>query len=269
VRAIDLFKPALVLVSILVFPIAACAAGNTPSPEKTEAKTYRLFTRSALRQAPEGQVVDIWESGTPFTSNITAGNWIRVTGQFLDGGWRKNSRPLWVRREYTTVVPERHSDGGSGESGDGIDRYIVIDKNTFELQVFEKRPEGDKAVFSTRVALGMDRCLPKSKGGRCYFTEPGDYQVRWKVHDAKGIQWCIPGFMEKEYSRDVAAGRRCFRGPLGYYALNIGKSYAIHGTNHPEKLGRKVSHGCVRAANGPMKKLFSLMDVGDPVYIRE
>lgn len=265
-KANDIIIPALALIGALAFPPLSYGVDSAPAPAISEPATYRLFTRSALRESPEGRVVDIWESGTAFTSNITAGNWIRVTGHFADGKWQKNGRDLWVRREYTRVVPKRQA---PAKADDGIDRYIVIDKKTFLLQVFEKAPEGDKPVFSTRVALGMDRCLPKSKGGRCYYTEAGEYKVRWKVQDNKGIEWCIPKFMEKEYARDVSAGRRCFRGPLGYHALNIGKSYAIHGTNRPERLGRKVSHGCVRAANGPMKKLYHLMDVGDPVYIRE
>ena len=73
--------------------------------------------------------------------------------------------------------------------------------------------------------------------------------------------------MEKENARDIAAGKRCFKGAIGSHALNIGKTYAIHGTRNTASLGKKVSHGCVRTENQKMAKIYDLMDVGDKVYI--
>lgn len=146
---------------------------------------------------------------------------------------------------------------------------MQIDKSTFELEVIEERNENKEVIFKTTVALGMDRCLPEEKGGRCYYTDPGEYHVRWKVHDPQGIEWCIPKSMEKEYASAIARGKRCFRGALGNHALNIGKTYAIHGTSNPSSLGKRVSHGCIRTANEAVKKLYSLMEEGDKVYIIE
>ena len=88
-----------------------------------------------------------------------------------------------------------------------------------------------------------------------------------KIHDPEGIQWCIPKTMEKEYSRAIKRGERCYRGAIGKYALNIGKSYAIHGTSNPRSIGKRVSHGCVRTYNRDIKQIYQLMDVGDKVYI--
>jgi len=79
-----------------------------------------------------------------------------------------------------------------------IKRYIDIDKSNFELKVIEKVKNTKKVLYKTKVALGIDRCLPKSEGGKCYYTEPGSYKIRWKIYDSKGIQWCIPKSMEKE-----------------------------------------------------------------------
>ncbi|MCW8982585.1 MAG: L,D-transpeptidase, partial [Gammaproteobacteria bacterium] len=144
-------------------------------------------------------------------------------------------------------------------------------KSDFTLKVFETKKGSDEEeiVYTTKVALGMDRCMPKEKGGKCYFTDPGEYQIRWKIYDPLGIEWCIPKSMEKEFKSDIEAGNRCFRGSIGDYALNIGKTYAIHGTANPASIGTKASHGCVRTANTDMQRIFNMMDVGDKVYIRE
>ena len=231
------------------------------------AKTYQLKTIAVVRSAPEGKIVDVWNSSTLFTSNEVKGDWVKVTGHFPDGNtWQPNSHSAWVNRHYITTVKRKPRPKPSNRP-DGVIRYIEVDKSDFELRVVEKTEEEQKVLLKTTVAVGMDRCLPKEKGGKCYYTEPGEYHVRWKVYDPEGIEWCIPKSMEKEYSSSISRGKRCFRGPLGSHALNIGKTYAIHGTSNPASLGKKVSHGCVRTANQKMAKIYELMDVGDKVYI--
>jgi L,D-transpeptidase YbiS len=41
----------------------------------------------------------------------------------------------------------------------------------------------------------------------------------------------------------------------------------IHGTNGESKLGTPASHGCVRMGNADVVDLFSLVEVGTPVWI--
>ena len=43
----------------------------------------------------------------------------------------------------------------------------------------------------------------------------------------------------------------------------------IHGTNHPEDLGKAVSHGCVRMDGVQVAALFERVLEGDPVYVAE
>lgn len=235
--------------------------------KQTTAQTYQLTTISVVRSAPDGAIVDIWNGGTLFTSNQAEGDWIRITGHFPDGNtWKPNGQSAWINRHYASTLKRKPQPKPSNRP-DGVIRYIEVDKSDFELRVVEKSDEQKKVLLKTTVAVGMDRCLPKEKGGKCYYTEPGEYHVRWKVYDPEGIEWCIPKSMEKEYASSIAQGKRCFRGPLGKYALNIGKTYAIHGTSNPASLGKKVSHGCVRTANQQMARIYSLMDEGDKVYI--
>jgi lipoprotein-anchoring transpeptidase ErfK/SrfK len=42
----------------------------------------------------------------------------------------------------------------------------------------------------------------------------------------------------------------------------------IHGTDRPELIPGRPSHGCVRLRNGDVKRLARLMPVGTPVRVR-
>jgi len=229
--------------------------------------TYLLERDTILRDGPKGRLVDVWPKGMKFTAFKKKKEWVKVSGTIPEGkGWRKYTYTAWVHTRDTKVVGRQPH-----VRKNGTERYIVIDKSNFTLSVLERRGDREKRLFSTKVATGIDRCLPKEEGGKCYYTEAGVYHVRWKIFDPEGIEWCIPKSMEKEvkYREDIASGKRCFRGALGKYALNIGKTYAIHGTKNEGSLGTKASHGCIRAKNSAMETLYGLMREGDSVYIRE
>lgn len=56
--------------------------------------------------------------------------------------------------------------------------------------------------------------------------------------------------------------------PLGQYALRLGMpAYLIHGTNKPNGIGMRVSHGCIRLFAPDIKQLFSMATTGMPVNI--
>ena len=60
---------------------------------------------------------------------------------------------------------------------------------------------------------------------------------------------------------------RRFLGVLGTRRLVLGDGYGIHGTDHPESIGRAASHGCVRLRNEDIEKLYDMVPVGTPVFI--
>lgn len=47
------------------------------------------------------------------------------------------------------------------------------------------------------------------------------------------------------------------------------KGYGIHGTTEPEKLGRQVSHGCVRMRNEEVEEIFTLLPYGATITITD
>ncbi len=65
----------------------------------------------------------------------------------------------------------------------------------------------------------------------------------------------------------VDSPQRQFTGVLGKYRLELGDGYGIHGTDEPDKLGRSVSHGCVRLGDSDIERLYAMANVGDEVII--
>ena len=57
--------------------------------------------------------------------------------------------------------------------------------------------------------------------------------------------------------------------PLGKYALQLDlPSYFIHGTNRPEGIGMRVTHGCIRMRPGDIELLFNKTPRETPVTIQ-
>jgi lipoprotein-anchoring transpeptidase ErfK/SrfK len=56
--------------------------------------------------------------------------------------------------------------------------------------------------------------------------------------------------------------------PVGTAWIGLNKQgYGIHGTPHPEEVGRTESHGCFRLSNWDAEYLSQLVAVGTPVNI--
>ena len=65
----------------------------------------------------------------------------------------------------------------------------------------------------------------------------------------------------------IAAGKG---NPVGSRWMGLSaKGYGIHGTNAPGSIGKAASTGCIRMGQRDLEELFSRVDVGDAVEIRE
>lgn len=65
----------------------------------------------------------------------------------------------------------------------------------------------------------------------------------------------------------IGTSQRRYAGVLGTHRLLLGDGYALHGTDHPETIGKSVSHGCVRLRNEDIETLYRIVPVGTPVFI--
>jgi hypothetical protein len=82
--------------------------------------------------------------------------------------------------------------------------------------------------------------------------------------------WIAPDWYFLEHGLRVPGPndpKRTFVRGLGAAAVYIGHGLAIHGTDKPELLGRRVSHGCIRLSNANALRLFHDVQIGTEVVI--
>lgn len=59
-------------------------------------------------------------------------------------------------------------------------------------------------------------------------------------------------------------------GPVGVVWIDLSKEhYGIHGTAHPELIGKTESHGCIRLTNWDAAKLAQMVKAGTPALLQE
>ena len=103
--------------------------------------------------------------------------------------------------------------------------------------------------------------------GREGFTWQGLLQISRK---AEWPDWHPPPEMierQPYLPRFMAGGPG---NPLGARAMYLGNTvYRIHGTNAPETIGQAVSSGCFRLVNDDVIDLYSRVNVGTRVIVRQ
>lgn len=58
------------------------------------------------------------------------------------------------------------------------------------------------------------------------------------------------------------------RNPVGVYWLSLSANgFGMHGTPHPETIGRRESHGCFRLTNWDIQTLAGMVEAGTPVRV--
>src|SRR5690606_358254 len=100
-----------------------------------------------------------------------------------------------------------------------------------------------------------------------FSTPNGVFQVQFKERDPVWIaeDWY---FIENGLPVPPPNDRsRYFPGGLGAAAVYFSRELAIHGTDKPELLGQRVSHGCIRLSNADALRLYHNVQVGTEVVI--
>ncbi len=152
---------------------------------------------------------------------------------------------------------------------------VVIEDGPFARQlVFYRSNEASGTIViqtSERflyLILGNNRALRYGIGvGRDGFQWSGLVKIARK---SEWPDWTPPPEMiarQPYLPRFMAGGPG---NPMGARAMYLGATvYRIHGTNQPETIGEAVSSGCFRLANGDVIDLYSRVDVGAKVIIRQ
>ncbi|HXH04601.1 MAG TPA: L,D-transpeptidase family protein [Candidatus Competibacteraceae bacterium] len=157
----------------------------------------------------------------------------------------------WLPGEGTpVVVPSRFILPKAPREG------IVLNVPEMRLYYY---PKGQNVVITHPVGIGREE----------WKTPLGKTTVVTKVKDPV---WRPPASIRAEHAAEgdylpevVPAGPD---NPLGQYALRLGiPGYLIHGTDKPNGIGMRVTHGCVRLYPEDIESLFRSVPVGTPVYL--
>jgi lipoprotein-anchoring transpeptidase ErfK/SrfK len=141
---------------------------------------------------------------------------------------RPNGTTGWVKRADVTLAVNPYR--------------IEVRLGEFNLKVFKD----DTPIMDTTIAEASDNT--PTPGGLYYTTE------LVKTPNPNGVYgpyaYGLSGFSEV---------LQTFNGGPGQLGL--------HGTNEPQKLGSKVSHGCIRMSNDDITTLAGILPLGVPVQI--
>ncbi len=139
-----------------------------------------------------------------------------------------NGTTGWVPRGALTAFQKVHT------------RMVIVQRSLRATLYKRGRP-----ILSARIGVGQPQ----------WPTPRGEFYVREK----------LSGYYAPTY------GPRAFGLNAKSYTLTDwpgGGFIGIHGTNEPQILPGRVSHGCVRMRNPAILRLFRLMPLGTPVSIR-
>jgi hypothetical protein len=143
-------------------------------------------------------------------------------------------------------------------------KYVVVDVDVNELRFMD----GDQVLWRAPVGTGTGFRLSHQSGRDWQFDTPsGTLYVQYKEQNPT---WFIPDWWFIENKRPIppqGSPERQQAGGLGAAAVYLGNELAIHGTDKPELLGRRVSHGCIRLSNENALRLFHNVQIGTPVII--
>ena len=64
----------------------------------TQPRTFRTRSEAPIYDAKDGKIVNRWEKGRSFTSYIESGDWIKITGYFINRKWTKAKEELWIKK---------------------------------------------------------------------------------------------------------------------------------------------------------------------------
>jgi L,D-transpeptidase catalytic domain len=187
--------------------------------------------RSAL--GPRAAIVGRLETRTPEgTTNL-----VLVLGHAIAHG------RVWVRIRLP-VLPNNTTGWVPREALGGqrvVETRLVVDRRTLTATLFRN----GRRVFSAPVGIGQPQ----------WPTPAGEFYIRNRLR----------GF-ESPFYGPLAFGTSARSSVLTDWPA--GGFVGIHGTDRPDLLPGRVSHGCIRMRNDDILELGRLMPIGTPLTIR-
>jgi L,D-transpeptidase ErfK/SrfK len=142
----------------------------------------------------------------------------------------------------------------------GPRRGVVLNLAEYRMYYFPEPKAGERAVVMT---------YPMSIGRMDWATPLGRTRVVAKVRNPA---WYPPESVRAEHAAEGDILPRVVppgpKNPLGARAMRLDiPGYLIHGTNRPDGVGMRVTHGCIRMFPEDIEFLFEHVPVNTPVRI--
>ena len=220
----------------LAGPAPAAAKSDRVLSDERKVSRWAHASRTAeVRTRPRGSARAIARLRF-FTEDGVSEKYL-VLRRHLDSKGRKWVRiRLPMRPNGTTGWVRREALGGYRI----VRTHLRVNRRTLRATLYKK----GRKIFSTRIGVGA-RSTP---------TPAGRFYIRERLRNLGGGEIYGPwAFGTSAYSvlSDWPGG-----GVIG-----------IHGTNQPELIPGRPSHGCIRMRNRDISRLVKLMPIGTPVQI--
>jgi L,D-transpeptidase catalytic domain len=167
---------------------------------------------------------------------------LETTNIVLVVGHARVSRRLWVRVQFPGL-PNNRSGWLPRETLGGyqfVRTRLLVDLGALSASLLRD----GRTIFRASVGVGAEE----------FPTPRGSFYIREKLTS-----------FDNPFYGPVAFGTSARSGVLTDWP--DGGSIGIHGTNRPDLLPGRVSHGCIRMENEDILRLSRLMPVGTPVTI--
>lgn len=230
--------------------LGLCAALATPLQASTEA-----WPRGHYPLPEEGDLV-----GEVYTVIAESGDTLIDIGHEHGIGYEEMVRAnpevsIWAPFEGTEVVIP-----GRFILPDGPREGLVV--NVAEMRLYYYPPDGESET--PRVET-----YPIAVGRMDWKTPLGTTRITEKVKDPA---WYPPASIRREHAEAgdplpsvVPPGPD---NPMGTRKMRLGiPGYLIHGTNRPEGVGMRVTHGCIRMLPEDIEALFPRLPIGTQVKL--
>ncbi|MGM5484879.1 MAG: L,D-transpeptidase [Nanobdellota archaeon] len=175
---------------------------------------------------------------------------LNASGPDPEKGWTRQEKGLAIRKKEPKEIEFYRDSFPKVLDSLPDDTYMAvnIDKSEQSLSLYEKRPWGWQEKYDWEASTGRYKGDKEKRGDNK--TPEGIFTIS-KIHNSSN--WLYNG--ERAY------------GPY-FLRLHTGwQGIGIHGTNEPERLGKRASHGCIRLTNDNISRLKSEIDTGTYVTI--
>lgn len=194
-----------------------------------------VIRRTVARRAPSDSAPSVGEVSTRTPEGTTN---LVVAGREVEHGG-----VLWVRARLATLP--NGTEGWLPRSSLGgwsfVDTRLVVDRTRLTATLFR----AGRMIFRAPVAVGASGTP----------TPTGQFYVRDR----------LAGFASPMYG--VLAFGTSARSPT-LTDWPAGGFIGIHGTNRPDLIPGRISHGCIRLTNRAILTLSKLMPVGTPLIVK-